>query len=880
MIFDFSLVFGLNTEFEVHVGAPMNLPRIPDSWILTLIVCLSRVAMNSSPSYQRTEDGLPPNQNRSFFFQPLPPPQMFVPPVSHFMHPPSFHPYFYPTVEIGGSLYYPVCPMPFPRSYGPQSPMAHTNLRRPYFNSFVARPAFYHSARFRHYPFRRNVTNSEVQTDTSETNPTQPKRTDVVTETTACSSQAAVLRDQQPPGTESASNPVEILQERGLQQGLQGESNETEETAVTAKSTKTGGYALQKEKIRIECSEGAPSINVWRSFEATVPLYNTPNKKVEDGIQCEVWSVSACDSGVPFYGPFEADKIIKKTEVPEERTLPSKSQRILQDSNKFPETGFETRTKDEALSCPGRLGKVDSLLSRNNKSCKFLANEFVPEVSEKSPLHRSPSRLVRQCGMEEKNATNKENEPISSTEPLNEEKVCELLKSDVSLESAEEYIPSASVLAWLQDKARSSYCKSGLSPTLQHQPGDPSGSFEEISSKDEESSLDLFDVIHGKRQVSYSHLMCNPYSSSFCPASSACSDDVGGKENQHLSERKQFCSGCRKDLLRGKGAKHVCRNNSATWNISSDALSEKEDLKKDHLTHGTSVSNVWRRCRRISRESLRTSRNKKSRYSSDSIEVSEEHDDSRTRIPGKVKARLLHKRIRGSPKISALQISNRLQQEKLRAKRRQEMSKYIIHRREQGKEGAEHQECQNSGQISRPERKHKVGKRYKCARETMNELLLTGCFLYSAPFSINSRDLCMKIPGDQHFLRYSNHPIWHQKSFCNQIQNASEDSVDEYWNKVGAKPKSATQSLDDAEYEKLEEVKSSCKSVPRKRAAPKLNEMDFWDLSDLHGLQGNVLRRGRTKSAKKVAPLYQVNKQHSDTIQKYSNYWKCLHNVE
>ncbi|XP_059841329.1 uncharacterized protein LOC132402483 isoform X2 [Hypanus sabinus] len=803
MIFVFSLVFGLNKEFEVHgvfavsksrpelllVGAPMNLPLIPDSWILTLIVCLSRVAMNSSPSYQRTEDGHPPNQNRSFFFQPLPPPQMFVPPVSHFMHPPAFHPYFYPTVEIGGSLYYPVCPMPFPRSYGPQSPMAHTNLRRPYFNSFVARPAFYHSARFRHYPFRRNVTNSEVQTDTNETNPIQPKRTDVVTETMACSSQAAVIRHQQPPGTELASNPVEILQERGLHQGLQGESNETEETAVTTKSTKTGGYALQKEKIRIECSEGAPSINVWRSFEATVPLYNTPNKKVEDGIQCEVWSVSACDSGVPFYGPFEADKIIKKAEVPEECTLPSKSQRILQDSNKFPETGFETRT-NEALCCPGRLGKVDSLLSKNNKSCKFPANEFVPEVSEKSPLHRSPSGLVRQHGMEEKNATNKENEQISSIEPLNEEKVCELLKSDVSLESAEEYIPSASVLAWLQDQARSSYWKSGLPQTLQHQPGDPSGSFEEISSKDEESSLDFFDVMHRKRQVSYSHLMCNPYSSSFCPASSACSEDIGSKGNQCLSERKQFCSGCRKELLKGKGAKHVCRNNSATWNISSDALSEKEDLKKDHLTHGTSVSNVWRRCRRFSKESLRTSRNKKSRYSSDSIEVSEEHDDSRTRIPGKVKARLLHKKIRGSPKIFALQISNRLQQEKLRAKRRQEMSKYIIHRREQAKEGAEHQECQKSGQISRLERKHKVGKRYKCARETMN------------------------------------------------VKNASEDSVDEYWNKVGAKPKSATQSLDDAEYEKMEEVKSSCKSVPRKRAAPKLDEMDFWDLSDLHGLQG------------------------------------------
>ncbi|XP_051879387.1 uncharacterized protein LOC127574423 [Pristis pectinata] len=814
----------------------MNLPPIPDSWILILILCLSRIAMNSSPTYQRAEDGHPPNHNR-FFFQPLPAPHVFVPPVSHFMHPAAFHPHFYPTVDFGGSLYYPVCPMPFPRSYGPRSPMAHTNFRRPYFNSFVARPTFYHSTRFRHYPFRRNVTNTEVQTDTSETNPVQPKRTDVVTETMACSSQAAEIRHQKPLGTESASGSADILQERGLHKGLQGESNETEESnaAVASKSAKAGGYALQKEKIRIECSEGAPSINVWRSFEATVPIYNTPNKKVEDGIQCEVWSVSACESGVPFYGSFEADKIIRKTEVPEQCPLPAMSQGMLLDSNKCPETGFESRTKDEVSCCTTMVDKVDNLLCKTNKSRKFPTNEFVHEAPEKPPLHMSSSGLVRQNGMEEKDATNKENEQIISKEPLNEEKMCEALKSDVSLESAEEYIPSASVLAWLQDQAQSSLRKNGLPQTVQHQPRDLDGSFEEISSKDEESSFDFFDVMHGKNQVSYSHLMCNPHSPSFCPATSVCNDEIGSKTlgNQHYAEREQFCSCCKKELLKGKGIKHICRNNSAIWNISSDALSEREDLKKDQLTHGISVSSGRRRCRRISRESFRSNRNKKSRYSSDSIEVSEENDDdSRAGIPEKAKADgFSHKKIiRRSPKISTLQISNRLQQEKLRVKKRSDMAKYIINQREQTKVVSEHQELQKPGQISRLERKHE-GKRRKCTRKTMS------------------------------------------------VQNAGEDSVDEYWNKVGAKPKSATQSLD-VEYEKLQQVKPSYKSVPQKRAAQKLNEMDFWDLSDLHGFQGNALRRGRTRSAKRVAPLCHVNKHHLDAIQKYSNYLKYLHDAE
>ena len=31
--------------------------------------------------------------------------------------------------------------------------------------------------------------------------------------------------------------------------------------------------------------------------------------------------------------------------------------------------------------------------------------------------------------------------------------------------------------------------------------------------------------------------------------------------------------------------------------------------------------------------------------------------------------------------------------------------------------------------------------------------------------TILSRLLCVEIPGDQQFLRYSNHPVWHQQSF-------------------------------------------------------------------------------------------------------------------
>ncbi|XP_067832719.1 bucky ball-like isoform X2 [Heptranchias perlo] len=789
----------------------MILPPILDSCIFILTLCLLPIAMNSSPTGHRAEDGYAPNHNRPFFFQPMPTPHMFAPPVSHFLHPPAFQPYFYPTVEFGSGLYYPVCPMPYPRSFGPQSPMTHTNYRRPYFNSsFVARPTFYHSTRFRHTPFRRNVTNTEVQTDT-ETNPGQTKRADVVTET---SSQTAEIRIQKSSGIESASSSADVLgQERLLPKEIRDEPHETEEISATmaSKSAKPGGYAFQKEKIRIECSEGAPSINVWRSFEATLPIYNnTPNNKAEDRIQCEVWSVSACESGVPFYSSFEADKMIQKTDVPTECTISATPQarEMLLDSNQCPESGGKSRAKGARIPyCTATLGKADTVPCKTNESRMLPTKEFQQERSEKLAQQRSPSGLAHKNGIEENETRNEESDhQIISLKSLNEEEMCEVLKSDGSLESVEEYVPSASVLAWLQTQARS--WKNSLSQTMRDRPGVVDESYEEMSSKDEESSFDFFDAMPARKQVSYSHLMCDPHYQLL-----ASDAQVGSKslENQRDPEtEKVFCSTCQKEtLLKAKSENYVvCRDDWANRNIGSDVLSETDYLSRDQLMCVNPVTGRGRRKnRRISRESCSSNKNKKkTRYSSDSEAASEDLDnDSRAGLSEKVKvdgSSSRKKIVRRPSKVSALQISNRPQQEKPKGKKKgPDGAKYTVNQREQNRVGNEHNERQKSGQTARPERKRKEeDKRRKYTRKAMS------------------------------------------------VQNESEESVDEYWNKVGAKPKSATQSLDDAEHEKLQQkVKTICKSVPHKRASLDFNEMETWESSCLHGFRGNSLRRGRTK---------------------------------
>ncbi|XP_043544737.1 uncharacterized protein LOC122549283 isoform X2 [Chiloscyllium plagiosum] len=779
---------------EKTVGAPMNLPPVIASYVFNLILCLLPIVMNSSPTGHRAEDGHAPNHNRPFFFQPMPTPHMFTPPVSHFMHPPAFHPYFYPTVEIGGGLYYPVCPMPYPRGFGPQSPITHTNYRRPFLNSsLVARPTFYHSTRFRHYPFRKNVTNTEVQTD-SETKLEQAKRTDVSAETSA----APEARVQKSSGIETNSDSTAVpAQERVSHKAIGGELNETEETssALAPKSTKPGGYAFQKEKIRIECNEGAPSINVWRSFEATVPIYNPTPNKGEDRIQCEMWSLSACEGGVPFYGPFEPDKMIPKTELRKE---------VLLDSTKSPGSGRESKaTGDEVSRCVAPSEKVGPAPGKTNGSRKCPTNTRLHELPEQPAHQRSPRGLSQTNGIGVKDETRNRELLLSPGSP-NDDKMGEGSKSDASLESIEEYVPSASVLAWLQNQARTSRGKASL-PIPRHPPGVLQGSFEEMSSKDEESSFDFFDAMPGGNQVSYTHLMCNPRRPPVPQVLSTSKPRSGNKtlESPLVSRQKRVCSVCQKEtFVKAKSASAGCRTLSPNRDVGSDAPSERDHFSKDQSVGGNSGTSGRRKYRRVSRESSSSNKNKKTRYSSDSEQASEDQDNEARAENVNRGGPSRRKIVRRTSKVSSTtQSSSRPQPEKPRAKKKTlDAAKYPLNQREHVKAGNEHSERQKLGQTAKPERKRKEEeKRRKSTRKAMS------------------------------------------------VQNGSEESVDEYWNKVGAKPKSAT-SHGDVEHETLQQnAKANCKPVPVKKGTREFNEMETWDSSCLHGFQGNSLRRRTRK---------------------------------
>ncbi|XP_072425678.1 uncharacterized protein [Chiloscyllium punctatum] len=325
-----------------------------------------------------------------------------------------------------------------------------------------------------------------------------------------------------------------------------------------------------------------------------------------------------------------------------------------------------------------------------------------------------------------------------------------------------------------------------------------------MSSKDEESSFDFFDAMPGGNQVSYTHLMCNPRRPPVPQVLSTSKPRSGNKtlESPLVSEQKRVCSVCQKEtFVKAKSASAGCRTLSPNRDGGSDALSERDHFSKDQSVGGNSGTNGRRKYRRVSRESSSSNKNKKTRYSSDSEQASEDQDNESRAEHVTLGGPSRRKIVRRTSKVSSTtQSSSRPQPEKPRAKKKTlDAAKCPLSQREHIKAGSEHSERQKLGQTAKPERKRKEEKRRKSTRKAMS------------------------------------------------VQNGSEESVDEYWNKVGAKPKSAT-SRGDVEHETLQQnAKANCKPVPVKKGTCEFNEMETWDSSCLHGFQGNSLRRRTRK---------------------------------
>ncbi|XP_030060259.1 uncharacterized protein LOC115470832 [Microcaecilia unicolor] len=233
--------------------------------------------MNTAPA---SESGsYPTNHSRPFFYaqptaqQPFPSPWYLSQVYNPYYLPPA------PGFRSGNSYfpYYSVALPEFPGFFVPH-PQLHARMsRRPYFIPHPSSPMFYQATRFRHYgsPGKRTET-KETQTD-----PRQPEsklkkqslNTDVKGCNTSSRTSCSSMCTENESNLETSLSPVIAGQERDFQ-------NKNGCSSSTYRNIPPRSYSFEKEEVRIEYGNGPPAaIQLWKSYKETIPIYDVPNGK-------------------------------------------------------------------------------------------------------------------------------------------------------------------------------------------------------------------------------------------------------------------------------------------------------------------------------------------------------------------------------------------------------------------------------------------------------------------------------------------------------------------------------------------------------------------------------------------------------------------------
>ncbi|KAM4052762.1 LOW QUALITY PROTEIN: uncharacterized protein ACNLHF_003871 [Anomaloglossus baeobatrachus] len=208
-----------------------------------------------------------------------------------------YNPYCVPGPSFrGGNPYFPyysVALHEYPGYYVPQHQMNMRMSRRPHFNANPPSPMFYHATRFRHYssPGRRTET-KETQTDprqpeyvTKKHHATDSKDSDAGN-LVSLSSGVSTENENNLENVEMTMLPAPVMSERDYHKNSCNPSQYS--------NMPPGSYAYEKEEVRIEYGSGSPAaIQMWKSYKETIPLYDVavvkdiPENVVQRDLFCE-----------------------------------------------------------------------------------------------------------------------------------------------------------------------------------------------------------------------------------------------------------------------------------------------------------------------------------------------------------------------------------------------------------------------------------------------------------------------------------------------------------------------------------------------------------------------------------------------------------------
>ncbi|XP_078544371.1 uncharacterized protein LOC144829284 [Lissotriton helveticus] len=465
--------------------------------------------MNTAPA---SENGpYPTNHTRPFFYaqptaqQPFPNPWYLGQ---------VYNPYCLPAPGFrSGNPYFPfysVSLQEYPGFYVPQPPNYTRMARRPHFNPPPPSPMFYHATRFRHFSSQgRRTECKETQTEL-RVSENMPKRNgnlganvracDAVN-MTVLSSGIGTVNESISENLESSRSSGAAVQERDFHKNAS--------TSASYRNLLPGSYAFEKEEVRIEYGSGSPAaIQLWKSYKETIPLYDVANDKemADDVVKRDVYSLSSCE-GVRYGARPEGEMMSQSAAYPKDEcraALPplmlidavqEKDVQCLPSQNNVVGLEPEKRAKASPGARPGLQDTESPVQSSNLPELANSCQDFHAAVK-----NTESKNTIRANGFHDEESDHREKDGLSnaSMEELKDVNVVnhgEVVTCDGELalwaeESVESYVPSASWLACLDNVENNCNYDICLSDRKQKRTSVLSVTSDDLSSRDEGSSMD------------------------------------------------------------------------------------------------------------------------------------------------------------------------------------------------------------------------------------------------------------------------------------------------------------------------------------------------------------------------------------------------------
>ncbi|XP_043920926.1 uncharacterized protein LOC122796481 [Protopterus annectens] len=454
-----------------------------------------------------TEGGpYPPNHRRPFYYT-QPTIQRPLPNLWYMNH--AYSPFIIQGPGFrAGNPYFP--PFAFPLQEYPsyvfsQPQVPQGGYRRPYFNPHFPAPLYYHATRFRHYscPAKKMET-KETQTDPREAgkmNRYQSPHVDL-------NVYDARNVEGAESGIESVNTSVSAKADDSLpvSEQIRGLVEDSPPNSPEYKEMPLGSFAFEKEEVRIQYANGTPTIQLWNSYEETIPIYDASSSKPDNLVQ----KVHSCEGVVlgPHYEKEESvlhnscsevHKDEQETFVPSDVCLERDSQVLLgtekgmqqlanQNMKPKADRDEEVKVKLDARKENKDMKHVDSSEARtvrqDHKSiCKVsISSKITPQDADTSNEEKcAPST-------EEMDTSPHDKSPNTNDSLLQEN------NSNLWTDSFETYMPSESWLACFDNMDTDYNYEMYLQKRNQKHQSILSFTSDEMSSRDEGSSMDSSSV--------------------------------------------------------------------------------------------------------------------------------------------------------------------------------------------------------------------------------------------------------------------------------------------------------------------------------------------------------------------------------------------------